>query len=338
MKKYLYSLAAFIAIFFSSANVQAQTKTINYHFEKRISIPGNSRWDYLGIDTVHQRLFVSHGDAVNVINLKNETVEASITGLHGVHGVAIAYSLNKGFISNGEANAVTVFDLSTLKELETIPVTGKDPDCIVYDPFSKQVFTFNGDSDNSTVINAKNLKVVGTISLGGSPEFAVSDNHGRIYNNLTDKNEIVVIDTKSDKIIKSYPIAPGDRPTGLAIDIAHQRLFTACRKNKGITILNAVTGKVITTLPIGAGVDAARYDPVTRLIFASAGDGTTTIIHEDNPDKYHIVQTLKTQEGARTMELDPDTHRIYLSVAQHKEGGERRAMVPNTFSVLVYQP
>lgn len=337
MKKLLFLYLTLTALFLLGFKAQSQTNITHYHFEKRIAIPGNSWWDYLAIDTVHHRLFVSHGDAVNVIDLKTETVEASITDLHGVHGVAIAYDLNKGFISNGQANAVTVFNLKTLKKITTIPVTGKDPDCILYDAFSKQVFTFNGDSNNSTVINAENLKVVGTIPLGGSPEFAVTDNHGRIYNNLTDKNEIVVIDPKSRKIINHYSIAPGDRPTGLAIDIAHGRLFTACRKNKGITVLNAVTGKVITTLPIGAGVDAARFDPSTQLVFASTGDGMTTIIHENTPDKYQVVQTLQTQEGARTMELDPDTHKIYLSVAQHK-AGQRRSLVPGTFSVLVYQP
>ncbi|MGH2645625.1 MAG: YncE family protein, partial [Chitinophagaceae bacterium] len=324
MKKYICLLLTLIESSFLFFNAQAQSSI--YHFEKKIYIPGSSWWDYLGIDTVHHRLFVSHGDAVNVINLKNETLETTIPDLHGVHGIAIANDLNRGFISNGEANAVTVFDLSTLKTIATIPVTGKDPDCIVYDPFSKQVFTFNGDSDNSTVINAKDLKVVGTITLGGSPEFAVSNNNGKIYNNLTDKNEIVVIDTKQRKITKHFSIAPCERPTALAIDIAHQRLFTACRKDKGVTVINAITGKVITTLPIGAGVDAARFDPATGLVFASAGDGTTTIIHENTPDEYQIVQTLKTQEGARTMELDPDTHKIYLSVAQHKEG-ERRSMV-----------
>lgn len=337
MKKVCYVFIVLIAFFLLFFHAQAQTTSVNYHFEKKISVPGNSWWDYLSIDTIHHRLFVSHGDAVNVINLNKGTVETSITGLKGIHGVAVADDLNKGFISDGEANAVVVFNLTTFKKIKTIPVTGKDPDCIVYDPFSKQVFTFNGDSENATVINARTLKVVSTIPLGGSPEFAVSNNHGRIYNNLTDKNKIVVIDTKSDKIIKSYSITPGDRPTALAIDIAHQRLFTACRKNKGITVLNAVTGKVIATLPIGAGVDAARYDPVTHFIFASAGDGTTTIIREITPDKYQIMQTLKTQEGARTMALDPDTHKIYLSVAQHKEG-ERRSLVPGTFSVLVYQP
>lgn len=337
MKKYLSLSLISTAFLFFALKGQGQERTTHYQLEKTIAVPGGSWWDYMDIDTVHHRLFVSHGDAVNVIDLRTETVEDSITGLHGVHGIAIAYDLNKGFISNGQANAVTVFNLKTLKTIKTIPVTGKDPDCILYDPFSMQVFTFNGDSENSTVINARSLKVAGTIPLGGSPEFAVSDSHGRIYNNLTDKNEIVVIDAKSRKIIDRYSIAPCERPTALAIDIMHQRLFTACRKDKGVTVLNAVTGKVITTLPIGAGVDAARYDPATGLIFASAGDGTTTIIHQNNPDKYQVVQTLQTQEGARTMALDPDTHKIYLSVARHNPSN-RRSMIPGTFHVLVYQP
>jgi YVTN family beta-propeller protein len=317
--------------------VIARAQSLNgpYHFEKSIHVPGNGGWDYLAMDTVHRRLFVSHGDQVDVINTVKQTVSSTIKGLQGVHGIAIAYGLNRGFISNGKENAVTAFDLSSLKTIATIPVTGKDPDCIVYDPYSKEVFTFNGDSQNSTVIDAKSLKVVGTISLGGSPEFAVSDGKGKIFNNLEDKNEIVVINTGTKKVTGRYDLTPCGGPSALAMDIADNRVFTACRKNKGVSVLNAASGEIIVTLPIGSGVDAARFDTATKLLFTSNGDGTVTIIHEDAPDKYRKVQTLQTQKGARTMALDPVTHQIYLSVAKRVPGAGRRT-APGTFDVLVY--
>lgn len=314
----------------------AQVKGGKYHFEKRISIPGNGGWDYLAVDSVHHRLFVSHGDEVDVIDLNTETLKGKIDGLHGVHGVAFDYAAGTGFISNGRSNAVTVFDLSTLSRKGDVHVTGKDPDCILYDDYSGQVFTFNGDSRNATAINARTLKVTATIPLGGRPEFAVSDGKGKIYNNLEDKNEIAVLDTRSDKLVRKYPLAPCGGPSALAMDKRNQRLFTACRENKGLSVLNGSTGKLITTLPIGGGVDGACFDPSTRRIFASCGDGTLTVIHEDSPDRYSVIQRIDTQKGARTMALDPATHNIYLSDGK-RDPAQRRRILPGSFEVLVYR-
>lgn len=336
MKKRFYLLNFMVLGIFMTSPAQAQMKSPQYQFEKKIALAGDGGWDYLAIDAAHNRLFVSHGDVVNVIDLATETPATAIVGLHGVHGIAIADGLNRGFISNGKDNTVTVFNLSTLEKTASIPVTGNDPDCIVYDPFSRQVFTFNGHSQNATVINAKSLKVTGTIPLGGSPEFAVSDGGGKIFNNLEDKNELVVIDTKANKVIDRYPLAPCGGPSALAIDIRHERLFTACRENKGLSVLNALTGKIITTLAIGSGVDAARFDPSTQLVFASCGDGTVTVIRETSPDSYQVIQTIDTQKGARTMALNQISHKIYLSAGK-RDPIHRRQTIPGTFDVSVYQ-
>lgn len=326
----------FLSVLAASISIcsYAQTNISDYQFEKKIEVPGTGWWDYLQIDTLHHRLFVSHGDEVNVIDVRTEKPVGVISGLEGVHGIAIADELNKGFISNGKGNSVTVFDLSTLKKITSIPVTGKDPDCILYDRFSGQVFTFNGESGNSTMINARTLKVIGTIDLGGAPEFAVSDGKGRIYNNIEDKNEIVVIDTKTGKIKSRYSIAPSGKASGMAIDIRHERLFTTCRNDNKMVVVDGLTGKVIESLPIGSGADGARYDPETNLIFVSCGrDGVVTIIHEDSPDSYHIVQTLQTEKGARTMELNPINRKIYLSVGKRPSSDTDRG----SFAVLVYK-
>jgi YVTN family beta-propeller protein len=209
------------------------------------------------------------------------------------------------------------------------------PDAIMYDPYSDRVFTFNGESNNSSVIDPKTMKQVGTVALGGAPEFAVADGKGKIYNNLEDKSSLNVIDSKTLKVIKNYPFAPCGGPTGLALDAANQRLFTVCRENKGISVVDINTGKVTTTLPIGAGVDAVAYDAETKLIFVSCGDGTTSIIKQKSADEYALVQVLKTEQRAKTLALDTKTHKIYLSVAQF-EPGTRKAL-PNTFKVLVYK-
>jgi YVTN family beta-propeller protein len=255
--------------------------------------------------------------------------------MQGNHGIAIANDLNRGFISDGRANAVVVFDLKTLKTIATVPVSGKGPDCITYDPFSKQVFSFNGRSNNASVIDAVALKEIGSVDLGGGPEFAVADGKGLIYNNLEDKNSLNLIDTKSMKVVKNYPLAPCGGPTGLALDSKNQRLFTVCRENKGMSVVDINSGKVIATLPIGQGVDAVAYDPETHYIFCSNGDATTTIIKQESADSYSVVQTLATAIRAKTLALDTKTHKIYLSVADLKPG--TRDIIPGTFHVLVYK-
>lgn len=308
----------------------------NYVFDKAINLTGDGGYDYLAIDKVNYRLYVSHGSMVNVVDLASGTQVGVIEGMQGTHGIAIANKWNLGFISDGRQNAAVAFDLKTLKTVATIPVTAKGPDAIMYDPFADKVFTFNGESNNSSVIDPKTLKQVGTVDLGGGPEFAVSDGKGKIYNNLEDKSKLNVIDAKGMKVLRSYSLSPCGGPTGLALDEVNQRSFSVCRENKGMTVLDVNTGKVIATVPIGAGVDAVAYDPETKLIFTSNGEGNVTIIKQDSPDKYHVVQTLVTKARARTMALDTKTHKIYLSVADF-ETGTRKAL-PNTFKVLVYKP
>jgi YVTN family beta-propeller protein len=305
-----------------------------YTFEKSIALPGDGGWDYMSVDKVNDRLYVSHGNAVNVVDLKTEQPVGMISDLKGIHGIAIDNKANRGFISDGKANAIVVFDLKTLATITTVPIDGKDPDCIIYEPYSDRIFSFNGDSNSSSVVDPNTLKQVGTVDLGGGPEFAVSDGKGKIYNNLEDKNSLNVIDVKSLKVIANYPLAPGGGPTGLAIDLKNGRTFSGCRANKGMGVIDTKTGKVIATLPIGAGVDAVAFDPETKLIFCSCGDGTVTVIKEENADSYTVVQTIKTQNRARTMALDTKTHKIYLSVAETAPNS--RKALPGTFKVLVY--
>ncbi len=332
--KYCFVCLFTLAIFMStSVTLSAQTPI--YTLDKQIALPGESGYDYVSIDAVNHRLYVSHGTSVNVVDLDTEQPIGEIKDMQGNHGIAIANDLNRGFISDGRANAVVVFDLKTLKTIATVPVSGKGPDCITYDPFSKQVFSFNGRSNNASVIDAVALKEVGSVDLGGGPEFAVADGKGLIYNNLEDKNSLNLIDTKSMKVVKNYPLAPCGGPTGLALDSKNQRLFTVCRENKGMSVVDINSGKVIATLPIGQGVDAVAYDPETHYIFCSNGDATTTIIKQESADSYSVVQTLATAIRAKTLALDTKTHKIYLSVADLKPG--TRDIIPGTFHVLVYK-
>jgi DNA-binding beta-propeller fold protein YncE len=327
-----FSLAA--CVYLTPAQTSAQAP-VNFELYKKISIPGNAGYDYMTIDPANNRLYVSHGTNVTVIDLKTDQILGTIDQLTGVHGIAVAPEFNKGFISDGKGNAVVVFDLLTLKVIKTISIAGKDPDAIIYDGFSKQVFTFNGDSQNATVIDAATMTETKTIALEGTPEFAVSDGAGKIYNNLEDKNRLNVIDSKAGALLRSFPLDPCGGPTGLAIDLIHQRLFTVCRKNKGMTVIAIPSCKVITTVPIGAGVDAVSYDQTTGLIICSNGDGTATIIHQDDADRYTIVQTLQTQWKAKTHAYDPLTKTIYFSAFDMQPDNKTR--MPDSFKVLVYK-
>jgi DNA-binding beta-propeller fold protein YncE len=316
--------------------VSQTVKAQQYVFDKKIPVPGDGGYDYMAIDEVNRRLFVSHGTAFNVVDLATEKPIAVIDGLKGVHGIAIVNEVNKGFISDGKADAVVVIDLTTFKVITTIKLPATDEDAIIYDPFSKKVFVFNGDSKNTCVININTLKLEKTIDLGGGPEFAVSDGKGLIYNNIEDLNSLKVIDTKSMTVKATYPLSPCGQPTGLAFDAANHRLFTGCRTNKGLSVVDAKDGKVITTLPIGAGVDAVVYDAGDKLIFVSNGDATATIIRQESADKYSVVQTLATAPRARTMTMDKKTKKIYFSAPEFQPG--TRNIIPGTFAVLVYKP
>src|SRR5579872_7210145 len=313
-----------------------------YHLIKKVVLGGEGSWDYLTCDSAAHRLFISRGTHVMVVDTETYKVVGDIPGTNGVHGIALAPSLGRGFTSDGRSSNVTLFNLKTLKVSGQVKTTGEDPDAILYDPASRRVFTFNGDSGNSTAISAASGTVAGTIDLGGSPEFAVADGAGHIYNNLEDKNMVDEIDSKTLAVEQRWPLAPCESPSGIAMDVTHRRLFIGCH-NRMMAIMDADTGKVITTVPIGPGVDANRFDPGTGLAFSSnGGDGTLTVVHEDSPEKFTVVDNVTTQRGARTMTLDEKTHRVYLATAEFgplepAKSGERRhrpTMKPGTFTLL----
>jgi YVTN family beta-propeller protein len=308
MNSRYYVLSIFLLLGIFSPLLLGQNS--NYKITGNIDIGGGKRWDYLAIDTVSNRLYVTHASEVNVIDLDKNTLVGTIPDLNGVHGVAFAYEFGKGYITNGMNNTVTVFDLKTLKVLDSIKLDGKGPDAIAYDTYSKRIFTFNGKSDNSTAIDAKTDKVVGNVALDGGPEFAVSDGNGKMYVNLEDKNSIQQFDPQSLKVTAKWPIDPGEGPSGLAIDREHNILFSGCH-NQLMVVVNAETGKVITTLPIGKRIDACKFDPSDGLAFSSNGEGTITVVKEDSPDKFEVIDNITTQPGARTMAVDLITHRIY---------------------------
>jgi YVTN family beta-propeller protein len=286
-----------------------------YSIIKKISIPGTGSWDYLAIDEAARRLYVSHGTQVEVVDIDALTVVGSIPNTAGVHGIAIAPELGRGFTSNGQASTVTIFDLKTLKPIADVP-TGKKPDAIIYDPATSRVFAFNGGSNSATAIDAATGKVAGTVNLDGGPEYAAADSNGFVYNNLEDESLLLKINSRELKVEQRWPVAPCSSPSSMAMDRANRRLFLGCR-SKVMAVLDADSGKVITTLPIGDHVDATAFDSETKLVFNSNGEGTITVIHQDSPDKYSVVETVKTAPRAKTMALDPKTHRLFLSTAEN---------------------
>ena len=316
----------------------------SYHVTKTVTLGGDGGWDYVALDSVGHRLFIARQNRVMVVDPENGRVQAEIPGLQRAHGVAFAYEAGHGFATSGPDSAVTMFDLKTLQVLGHT-TAAPDADAVLYDPASKRVFTFNGDAHTSSAIDAVSGARVGTIDLGGGPEFAVSAGDGKLYVNLEDKSEIVEVDAASLRVTRRWSLAPCEAPTGLAIDRAHHRLFSGCH-SKVMAISDATAGKLITTVPIGAGVDAAAFDPGTQLAFASNGDGTLTVVHEDTPDKFHVVADVPTRRGARTMALDLTTHRVYLVTADFgpapaptaEQPRPRPSIVPGTFSLLVAQP
>jgi DNA-binding beta-propeller fold protein YncE len=309
-----------------------------YHFIKEIPISGNGGWDYLSVDPAAQRLYVSHGTDVVVIDLAKDQVCGEITNTPGVHGVAVAADLGLGVTSNGRENKAGMVDLKTLQTLSKVE-TAQGPDGMLYDPGQKEAWLFCGRAQAATVIDVKGARVVATVPLGGRPEFATVDPEaGRVYDNLEDKSEVAVIDTKTHQVVSRWPIAPGEEASGMAIDVKNHRLFLGCHNGK-MVMLDDTNGKVVATVPIGQGVDANAFDPGTQLAFASCGDGTTTIAKEESPDELTVIQTLPTQRGSRTLALDPTTHKIYLAAAQFEapaQGERRPRMVPGTFKILVY--
>lgn len=312
-----------------------------YSVLHRDVLGGDGGWDYLALDPSYRRLYVSHGDTVVVLDADSGKPVGSINGLSGVHGIALAPDMHRGWISNGKSNTVTVFDTDTLKTTATLRVSGENPDAILYDPASQRVFTFNGHSSNATAIDANSGKVVATIALPGKPEFAVSDGNGHVYVNIEDKSELVDLDPKTGTLRATWSLAPGESPSGLAMDVAHHRLFAVC-DNQQMIVLDAQSGKRVTSVPIGSGPDAAAFDAARGLVFSSNGQsGTLTVVHEDDPDHYSVAATVPTQTTARTMALDSKTGNVYLAAAQfgmHTEQGgphKRPPILPNSFTVLV---
>ncbi len=313
----------------------------NYRVAHVFVLGETGGWDYLNYDAADKHLFVSRATRVMVVDPASGTAVGEIPDTPGVHGIAIAGDLGKGFTSNGRANSLTVFDLHTLKTTNVIHIDGRNPDAIVYDAFSKRIFTFNGGSNDATVIDAAAESVVGTIALPGRPEFAATNGTGMLYVNIEDKSELVAIDVKTDAVTATWPLAPCEEPSGLSIDAAHHRLFAGCA-NQLMAVVDSDNGRVVTTLPIGKGVDATAFDAVTARAFSSNGDGTLTVVHEDSPSSFSVVQTVTTQQYARTLALDTATHAAYLVTAKVLLGppasGEQRStrtIVPGSFTLLV---
>ena len=316
-----------------------------YHFVKEIPIGGEGGWDILTIDSAASRLYLSHATKVVVVDLNTNSVTGEIADTPGVHAFLAVPEVQRGFSSNGKESKSSVVDLTTLKTTSKID-TGSNPDAVVYEPRHGEVYVFNHTGNSVTVINSKTATVSATIPLGGTPEFAAVDQAaGRVYCNIEDKSEVVAIDATKHEVVEHWPLAPGEEPSGIAFDAAHHRLFSTCH-NKMMTMLDTQSGKVVGTTAIGTGVDGAAFDDATQLVFASCGEGVTNIVKEETPEKLRAVQTLKTERGARTMALDPKTHRIYLPTAQFQPPPSpspgaspgRPSVVPNTLKLLVYGP
>ncbi len=303
-----------LIIFALSFILLAVSITGGYHVTRKIPIPGQGGWDYLAVDEGARRLYVSHGTQVEVLDVDSGAIVGKIANTPGVHGIAIAPELGRGFVSDGQSSTVTIFDLKTLKTIAEVPV-GKKPDAIIYDPATSRVFAFNGDSNSATAIQAADGKVAGTVDLGGGPEFAVADGSGYVYDNVEDASVVLKINARSLKVEQRWPTAPCASPSSIAMDRPNRRLFIGCR-SKVMAVMSADTGQVITTLPIGDHVDSTAYDPESRLIFNSNGEGTITVIRQDSPDKYSAVETVKTLPKAKTMALDRKTHQLFLSTAE----------------------
>jgi YVTN family beta-propeller protein len=316
-----------------------------YQFLTEIPIGGEGGWDILTIDSAASRLYLSHATKVVVVDLNKNAAVGEVADTPGVHGFVAVPELQRGFSSNGKESKSSVVDLTTLKTTSKID-TGPNPDAIVYEPRHGEVYVFNHTGNSVTVINAKAATVSATIPLEGTPEFAaVDEKAGRVYCNIEDKSEVAVIDANKHEVVAHWSLAPGENPSGIALDATHHRLFSGCH-NKMMVMLDTESGKVVDTVPIGAGVDGCAFDDARQLAFASCGDGTTTIAREIAPTKLTVIQTLKTERGARTIALDPKTHRIYLASAKFEPAPSpspsvspaRPKIIPNTLKLLVYAP
>jgi YVTN family beta-propeller protein len=346
MKNSYFALIPCLVVLLSAALViSAQDKPgpSGYHLLTKIEVGGDGGWDYLYADPDLHRLYVSHGTKVEVIDTETDKKIAEIGNLKGIHGIAVANEFGRGFISDGRDNSVTIFDTKTNQAIGKVN-TGTNPDAIIYDPASKRVFAFNGGSKNATAIDAANGNVAGTIDLGGKPEFAASNEKGMVFVNIEDKSEVAAFDSKTLAVKSHWSLAPsGEEPSGIAIDLKNHLIFSVC-SNKTMVVVNTDTGKVVGNAAIGQGTDAAGFDDKDKFAFASNGEGTLTVVREDAPDKFTVVENVPTQRSARTMAFDPKTHKVYLSTAQFgptpaptaDRPRPRPPVLPNSFTILVY--
>ena len=336
----IFAAVLFSTLALSEANVQ------EYHLLKKVAFgatpDGREYFDYISVDPSSRRIYLSHGAEVLVVNADTGSLLGKVTGLELSHGVAIVPDLQRGFITDGAKGKIVIFDLKSLKVIGEANAA-KDADSIVYDPASKHVFSFNGDSHSSTVIDPATGRVIGTIDLGGAPEFAVADGRGMIYNNLEDKSEVIAIDSRTRTVKSRWSIAPAGAPAPLAIDRENRRLFVSGREPKMLAVISADTGKVIQTLPISAGADASIFDPASHLLFVSTREGWVHIFHEDSPDRLSAFANVKTEFGAKTMGFDPQTGQIFVDTAEFKQAPAnsehphaRPTPVPGTFHMLIY--
>ena len=320
--------------------------SVGYHVTQSYSLGGDGGWDYIVPEPAQHRVFIGRTNRVMVVDANNGKLLGEVTGINGAHGTAIAEASSHGFATSGNDQSVVMFDLKTFKELARIPAA-EDADAIIYDSVSNRVFTLNGDAHSSTVIDAVAGTLITNIPLGGKPEYGASAGDGKVYANLTDTSEVVEIDAKTTTVSRRWPTAPCRQPVSMAIDTAHHRLFSGCRSGV-LAVSDYQTGKTITTLPIGMGVDGAGYDPGTGDVFASNADGTLTVIRQDGPDTYHVVGTVATPMASRNMGLDPTTHRIFVAAAAFaaptapaggaaQGRGGRGTVVPGTFKLLVIE-
>lgn len=313
----------------------------DYLIVNKIPVEGIGGWDYLTMDESASRLYVSHGNDTNVIDVTTNKLVGTIPDTKGVHGITLAKDLNKGFISNGRDTSVTIIDLKTLKFIARVKVTGLNPDAILYDPFSHKVFTFNGRSSNSTVIDAITNKVIGTIALSGKPEFSVSNLEGKVFVNIEDKNSISVIDVNTLNVEHTWSIAPGESPSGLAIDLKSHRLFSVC-DNKIMVVVNYDNGSVVATLKTGEGTDGVSFDPVLKRAYSANGEGTMTVVQEKDASTFTVLVNVPTQKGARTITVNTKTHKLYLPTAEYNKAPAattqnphpRASIKPGTFTIL----
>lgn len=318
----------------------AGDSSIKLEVLRTLKVGGDGGWDYVTLDSEARRVYMPRSSRVMVLDLGGKKI-GEIPGTEGVHGVALAKELDRGFTSNGRANTMTVFKLSTLEVIKEVKTTGENPDAILYDAATRQVFTFNGRGKNATVFNAETLEVTGTIPMGGKPEFSVCDGKGRVFVNVEDTHELLAINARTRAVESRWSLKPLEEPSGLAIDVVHQRLF-AVGRNKLMAVVDATNGKLVTSLPIGEGCDAAAFDAGTGRVYASNGEGTLTVINQDGKDHFTVTGTIPTRRGARTMAVDGKTHLVYLPTAEFGPAPEakpgqrsRPPMIPDSFQIVV---